>query len=192
MIRRFRGELVHKVDQKGRVSVPATFRRALEEGDPDWHDGLNPNLVIVYGRPGKKFLECYSIKAMAELDEMIEDLPPFSEERDELERFLATKSVYAEVDPTGRIVLSQKLREQIGIVDEAVFAGTINTFITATRNEVIRFVRLLADIESRQKRLNEVRAKLVEPNWATEDVPTLALLDGNSIAYRAFFALCLT
>ena len=128
MTRRFRGKSVHKVDQKGRVSVPATFRRALEEGDPDWHDGLNPNLVIVYGRPGKKFLECYSIKAMAELDEMIEDLPPFSEERDELERFLATKSVYAEVDPTGRIVLSQKLREQIGIADEAVFAGTINTF----------------------------------------------------------------
>ena len=35
MKRRFRGESVNKVDAKGRVSVPAAFRRALEEGDPD-------------------------------------------------------------------------------------------------------------------------------------------------------------
>ena len=34
--RRFRGESVHKVDAKGRVSIPAAFRRVLEDGDPDW------------------------------------------------------------------------------------------------------------------------------------------------------------
>ena len=39
---RFRGESVHKVDQKGRVSVPASFRRVIEEGDPDWGAGVNP------------------------------------------------------------------------------------------------------------------------------------------------------
>ena len=49
MIRRFRGESLHKVDAKGRVSVPAAFRRVLEEGDPDFSRGSSPNFVIVYG-----------------------------------------------------------------------------------------------------------------------------------------------
>ena len=49
MTRRFRGESIHKVDGKGRGSIPAAFRRVLEEFDPEWTLGLNPNLIIVYG-----------------------------------------------------------------------------------------------------------------------------------------------
>lgn len=45
----FRGESVHKVDSKGRVSIPANFRRVLEDNDPRWTAGGNPELVIVYG-----------------------------------------------------------------------------------------------------------------------------------------------
>ena len=68
MARRFRGESVHKVDSKGRVSVPAPFRRVLEEGDPDWTPGANPNLVLVYGRMGRNCLEGYSMKSMEEVE----------------------------------------------------------------------------------------------------------------------------
>jgi MraZ protein len=123
LARRFRGESIHRVDAKGRVSIPAPFRRVLEEGDPDWKEGLQPQLVIVYGRPGKKCLECFTIAAMEEIDEKIARMPQFSAKREALERFINTKSTYASVDETGRIVLSQRLRDMIGVTDEAVFAG---------------------------------------------------------------------
>ena len=61
MARRFRGESHHKVDAKGRVSIPASFRRVIEQGDPNFIEGLNPELVIVYGDHRRNYLECYTI-----------------------------------------------------------------------------------------------------------------------------------
>ena len=128
MARRFRGESVHKVDQKGRVSVPAPFRRVLEEGDPDWIDGLNPNFVLIYGLPGRPRLEGYTIEGVGRIDDAISRMPRFSRARAILERTLNTKSVYAQVDENGRIVLPGKLREMVGIDAEALFAGMGDRF----------------------------------------------------------------
>ena len=123
MMRRFRGESVHKVDQKGRVSVPAPFRRVLEEGDPDWTEGLNPNFVLIYGMPSGHCLEGYTIEGAARLDEKVSRMGSFSRERRALERLLNTQSVYVAVDENGRIVLPQRLREMFGLEEEALFAG---------------------------------------------------------------------
>jgi MraZ protein len=121
--RRFRGESVHKVDQKGRVSVPASFRRVIEEGDPDWASGSSPNFVLIYGFPGKPHLEGYTMAGMDALDDMVSRLPRFSKQRQAMERLLNTKAIYAQVDDNGRIILSARLRDVAGLDGEAVFAG---------------------------------------------------------------------
>lgn len=123
MARRFRGESVNKVDAKGRVSIPAPFRRVLEEGDPDWTAGLSPHLVLIHGRNDMQCLEGYTIRGMEELDDMISAMPKFDEDREYLEIVLNTNSSYAQVDETGRIVLSAKLREVVGVTEDALFAG---------------------------------------------------------------------
>ena len=123
MIRRFRGESLHKVDAKGRVSVPAAFRRVLEEGDPDFSSGSFPNCVIVYGGVRGDCLEGYTISSISKVDKLISKLPRFSKDREMLERFINTQSTYMQLDETGRIVLSHLLKEKAGIRDEAIFAG---------------------------------------------------------------------
>ncbi len=127
-MRRFRGEAGNKVDTKGRVSIPAPFRRVLEEGDPDWSVGLNPNFVIVYGRRNTKCLEGYSLKSMDDVDNLVSRLPRYSKDREILERLLNAQSVYAQVDENGRIVLSPKLREISNITDKATFVGMGDKF----------------------------------------------------------------
>ena len=113
----FRGEGHHKVDSKGRVSIPALFRRVLEASDPDWTEGLNPNLVIFYGPKtpaisgmlhdgGGRRCRCRRINQDAA---GLEGAPPM------LEKQCSTVSSFpTSVDETGRLVLPAKLRQQIG------------------------------------------------------------------------------
>jgi MraZ protein len=126
--RRFRGEFHQKVDGKGRVSIPAQFRRVLEAGDPGWSDGKTPEFVIVYGDHRRKYLECYTISAIEEVDEKIAAKPRGSVERRMLEKLFSGQSLSTNVDETGRIVLPAKLRQKIDLSGEAYFIATGDTF----------------------------------------------------------------
>ncbi|WP_255449549.1 division/cell wall cluster transcriptional repressor MraZ [Shimia ponticola] len=116
------------MDTKGRVSIPASFRRVLEQSDPAWTDGLNPELVIVYGDHRRNYLECYTIDAINEVDDKIDALPRGSVQRKMLQRLFHGQSFPTNVDETGRLVLPAKLREKIGLEKEAFFIAAGDTF----------------------------------------------------------------
>ncbi|WP_366935290.1 cell division/cell wall cluster transcriptional repressor MraZ [Amaricoccus sp.] len=110
------------------MSIPAPFRRVLEEGDPDWVAGAAANLVVLFGRTDKARLECFTLRAIEAIDDLIETYAPLSDEREDLTEILNAQSVYAALDETGRIVLSQRLRDEARIGDEAVFLGMGDSF----------------------------------------------------------------
>lgn len=128
MGRRFRGEGHHKVDTKGRVSIPASFRRVLEASDPNWQPGGNPELVIVYGDQRRNFLEVYTIEAINEVDDKIDALPRGSMQRKMLQRMFHGQSFPTNVDETGRLVLPAKLRNKVELDKEAFFIAAGDTF----------------------------------------------------------------
>ncbi len=126
--RRFRGESHHKVDSKGRVSIPASFRRVLVSGDPECEGGDNPTLVIVYGGATRSYLECFTIDAMADVEERILKLGRGDKRRLALSRLYLQQSLESSVDDTGRLVLPKDLRDKIGLDKMAFFAGKGDTF----------------------------------------------------------------
>ncbi len=129
MARRFRGEGLHKVDAKGRVSIPALFRRVLEANDEPGADAKCPNLVIHYGTARKgHFIECYTMTAAAEVDAQIDALPRGSKNRRAMEAYFHGQSQQTSVDETGRLVLSKQLRDLIGLEGEAKFVASGDTF----------------------------------------------------------------
>lgn len=128
MARRFRGSDTFKVDAKGRVSIPAPFRRVIEASDPDWREGLRPNITIVYGDARQDWLEVYTVRARDEIDGLIEDMRRGSPERLILEENMYGHSIDTQIDEDGRLVLPQKLREKIGLTGEAFFISAGDYF----------------------------------------------------------------
>lgn len=128
MARRFRGEFDQTIDGKGRVSVPAPFRRVIEACDPGWVEGKRPQLVIVYGSEKQRFLDCYTIEAIEEIDARIDLMPKGSKERKVMERLFNGYSADAEVLEDGRVVLPAKLRKKLDLGDKAFFIAAGDHF----------------------------------------------------------------
>jgi len=126
--RRFRGTSTHKVDTKGRVSIPAPFRRVLEASDPEWTDGSQPALFILYGDHRRPWLTVYSVAAMEEVDAQIAAMPRGTIERQRAEDYFYANAQHLTVDESGRLILSKDLRDRVGITTEAVFKSAGDTF----------------------------------------------------------------
>ncbi len=124
----FIGEYTQRVDGKGRMSIPAGFRRVLEAGDPKFPDTPLPRIVVLYGPHLKNCLHAYTVEAMAEIQKEIKSLPRGSQRRKRVSRMILSKAWQTEIDRDGRIVLPKERREQIGLQGECVMAGMADYF----------------------------------------------------------------
>lgn len=116
----FLSTYVNKVDKKGRVSVPANFRSALQKED---FQG-----IIVYGSFVNECIEACGIGRMTKLSESIDKLDPYSEERDAFAAAILGGSFQLPFDGEGRVVLPELLMKETGITDQATFVGKGATF----------------------------------------------------------------
>lgn len=124
----FIGEHTFKVDGKGRVSIPADFRRELEEGDPLAETSGRPRMVIVYGHDAQKQLQVYTYNDYRALAAEIAEMPRGSNKRKIMQSLVLNKARPTEVDGDGRLVLPQALRDKIGLDGTAYFGGMGETF----------------------------------------------------------------
>jgi MraZ protein len=117
---RFVSSYTNRVDAKGRVSVPASFRAILAR---DGFDG-----VFCYPSLDSQTLDAGGGSLIDEIHGLLEGLDPYSDERDELSLALFGESEVLKVDQDGRVILPPRLREHAGIGDRAVFVGVGHKF----------------------------------------------------------------
>ena len=114
-VERYVSHFTHRLDAKGRVSIPASFRLVLAR---DGFEGLyvHPSLDVAA-------LDCGGHKLLAEIHGLIDSYPPYSEEREAFALALEGTSEVLKADTEGRIILTETLKASAGIGAEVTFVG---------------------------------------------------------------------
>ena len=124
----FLGEYQYIIDDKGRLTIPAKFRRPLLNG-----------LVITRGLD--RNLTIYPLDVWAKLVEKIESLPLGDPQARKLRRLIFAGASDVEPDKQGRVNIPAYLLEYGAISKEVVVAG-VNAYIELWAPEQWQSVRI--------------------------------------------------
>jgi MraZ protein len=143
----------NRLDAKGRVSIPASFRAVLAV---DGFDGLYccPTL-------DRQAVDAGGNRFRATIGETLGNFEPFSEDHEYLSTTLIGESEILKIDQDGRVVLSDQIRAHAGLAEAVTFVGQGYKFQIWEPN------RFAAYREEAKNRLRDVRKRLVPGHRAT-------------------------
>ena len=114
----FKGTFEHRIDAKGRLPVPAPFRRLIEHMDPS-------------GVVAARLDECLAVYPRNEwlkLESQLVLLPQLNRQSQAVVRRLASQAADCELDSQGRILIPPVLRRAAGLQEDVVVVGVLNRF----------------------------------------------------------------
>ena len=110
----------NKLDKKGRVSVPSSFRSYLSN--------LGYNGIICYPSFNNQSIEAWPQERIEKISSAIDTLNPFEDKRDFFATSVLSESINLQFDGEGRILLTSKLLKHAKIKNSMVFVGQGKTF----------------------------------------------------------------
>ena len=110
----------NKLDKKGRVSVPASFRSHLSN--------LGYNGIVCYPSFNNQSIEAWPQNRIEKISNTIDALNPFEEKRDFFATSILSESINLQFDSEGRISLTPKLLKHAKIKNTMIFVGQGKTF----------------------------------------------------------------
>jgi len=108
------GSYLYQVDEKGRVTLPAAFRR----------DSEAQSFVLIQAQPDA--LTLYPTDTWAEVQERLRSLVRSAPRSRHQLLSLTANAVEIVPDKQGRILIPDRLRQRVGIRDEAQVVGAID------------------------------------------------------------------
>ncbi len=110
----------NKLDKKGRVSVPASFRSYLSN--------LGYNGIICYPSFNNQCVEAWPQDRIEKISNAIDSLNPFEEKKDYFATSILSESANLQFDSEGRIQITAKLLKHAKIKNSMLFVGLGKTF----------------------------------------------------------------
>ena len=111
----FVSKYINKIDKKGRVSLPSSFRNILPKA--------NRNEIILYKSIKTPSIEGCGVGRLNEIAKRINNLDFFSEDYDDFSTSIFSEIVTTNVDKEGRFLIPEEFKLYAGIKTEAAFFG---------------------------------------------------------------------
>lgn len=152
---RFLSHFTNRLDAKGRISIPASYRSVLAR---DGFEGL-----YVHPSLDQMALDCGGNALLGEIDGLLTGLPLYSEQRDMFSTALLGTSEILKLDSEGRVMLPEPLKVFAGIEAEASFVGLGRKFQIWEPN------RFRAHLDEARAKVRDLRRQFVP---GVGDAPT--------------------
>ena len=110
----------NKLDKKGRVSVPASYRSYLSN--------IGYNGIICYPSFNNQCIEAWPQDRIEKISNAIDSLNPFEEKKDYFATSILSESINLQFDSEGRIQITPKLLKHAKIKNSMLFVGQGKTF----------------------------------------------------------------
>ena len=141
----FVSKYFNKIDKKGRISLPSSFRNALPKA--------NRNEIILYKSIKSPSIEGCGVGRLKEIAKRINNLDFFSEDHDDFSTSIFSEIITTNIDKEGRLLIPEELKSYAGIKKEAAFFGQGHFFqiwdpIQGLKNTEISRRRLLEEKKS--------------------------------------------
>lgn len=117
-----------KIDEKFRLKVPAKFRRELPETED--------NTYFVTSDSGK-CAQIYPLPVWERISQKFLEPPRMDPAKLKLQKFTSYYGILTQMDPQGRILIPQALREDAQIVGDVIVMAK-NDFLEVWNNDIIR------------------------------------------------------
>ena len=111
----FLSHYTNKLDKKGRVSLPSSFRSVLPKE--------NKNEIILFKSLKYKSIEGCSSQRISKIANRIDKLDIFSDDQEDFSTSIFSEIVSTNLDKEGRFIIPEKLKEYSNINNEAAFIG---------------------------------------------------------------------
>ena len=116
----FLSQYKNKIDRKGRVSLPSSFRSILPKE--------YKNELILFKSLKYPAIDGCSYERINKIAERINNLDIFSEDQDDFSTSIFSEIVPTKVDREGRFLIPEILKKYSNIIDEVIFIGQGNYF----------------------------------------------------------------
>jgi len=124
---RLRGSSHGRIDDKGRLKIPAAFRSHIDE-----RYGAE---LFITSRDGQSIL-VYPLPVWEELELRLAQVSSTDPDREQFENWTSYFGGQAEIDNQGRALVPQVLREKIGHEGEVVVMGKGDHLVVATKEHM--------------------------------------------------------